>query len=154
MEERLLALLDEYRLLRPAARRWKVLIQSFSEASLQKIHALEPSLPLIRLGLGFGTGTTLESNLDAIAAYAVGIGPAAVVLNASVVDGAHARCLAVHPWTVNDPTAMTALVDGEADGMFTNTPDLLDGVLGEEALRARRAARQAARNRRRCLRGR
>ncbi len=46
MEEELLRLMDEYGLRGPAAERWQVLIQSFSPASLQKIHALDPSLPL------------------------------------------------------------------------------------------------------------
>ena len=43
MEERLLALLGQYDLLRPAASRWKVLVQSFSAASLQKVHGLGPA---------------------------------------------------------------------------------------------------------------
>jgi glycerophosphoryl diester phosphodiesterase len=152
MEERLLALLDEHRLLRPAARRWKVLIQSFSAASLQKIHALEPSLPLIQLALVLGTGAALEESLDAIAGYAVGVGPAAVVMDPSVVAAAHARCLGVHPWTVNQSADMTTLVAAGVDGMFTNVPDELDAVLGPAALRAKKAARRAAKNRTTCLR--
>jgi glycerophosphoryl diester phosphodiesterase len=49
MEEELLRLMREYELIEPAAENWQVLIQSFSAESLQKIHALEPSLPLIQL---------------------------------------------------------------------------------------------------------
>jgi glycerophosphoryl diester phosphodiesterase len=152
MEERLLALLDQYRLRRPATRRWQVLIQSFSAASLQKIHAIDPSLPLIQLVLGLGSSPTLETNLDAIANYAVGVGPAAGTVNAAVVAAAHDRCLDVHPWTVNQPTAMATLVAAGVDGMFTNVPDELDLVLGPTALRAKRAARLAARGRKRCIR--
>jgi glycerophosphoryl diester phosphodiesterase len=153
MEERLLALLSEHRLLKPAARRWKVLIQSFSAESLEKIHALEPSLPLIQLVLVLGTGAALEQSLDAIASYAVGVGPAAVVMDPAVVGPAHSRCLGVHPWTVNQPAEMTALVAAGVDGMFTNVPDELDQVLGPNALRAKKAARRAAKNQRTCLRG-
>jgi glycerophosphoryl diester phosphodiesterase len=151
MEERLLALLAEHRLLRPAARRWKVLIQSFSAASLEKIHALDPSLPLVQLVLVLGTGAALEQSLDAIAAYAVGVGPAAVAMDPAVVGAAHARCLGVHPWTVNQPADMTALVAAGVDGMFTNFPDTLDGVLGPIALRAKKAARRAAKNHAACM---
>ncbi len=50
MEERLLALLDEYGLREPAVSEWQVLIQSFSAVSLQKVHAIDPRLPLIFLG--------------------------------------------------------------------------------------------------------
>jgi glycerophosphoryl diester phosphodiesterase len=152
MEERLLALISEHRLLRPAARRWRVLIQSFSAASLEKIHALEPSLPLIQLGLGFGTDAVLEQSLDAIAAYAVGIGPISPVATTALVGAAHTRCLSVHPWTVNQPADMAALAAAGVDGMFTNFPDELDQVLGPTALRARKAARRAARNHKKCLR--
>lgn len=153
MEERLLALMDEHRLRRPAARRWQVLIQSFSAASLEKIHALDPSLPLIQLVFGLGTGTTLEQNLDAIAAYAVGVGVFQGGVNAAVVAAAHARCLAVHPWTVNQAASMASFVAMGVDGMFTNFPDELELVLGPDAVRARRASRLAARTWKRCLRG-
>jgi len=152
MEERLLALLDQHRLRRRAGRRWQVLIQSFSAASLQKIHGLDPSLPLIQLVLGLGTSPALETNLDAIAAYAVGAGPAAGTVTAAVVAAAHDRCLDLHPWTVNQPAVMTSLLAAGVDGMFTNFPDELDVVLGQAALRAKRAARLAARGHKRCVR--
>src|SRR4029453_15018079 len=45
MEEELLRLMDKYGLTEPAAENWQVLIQSFSGASLQKIHELNSSLP-------------------------------------------------------------------------------------------------------------
>ena len=65
MEERLLALMDTYGLRKPAARRWQVLIQSFSPASLQKIHRLDPSLPLIQLNSIFDTSELLRAQLEA-----------------------------------------------------------------------------------------
>jgi glycerophosphoryl diester phosphodiesterase len=151
MEERLLALLDKYELKRVAARRWQVLIQSFSPASLQKIHAMEPSLPLIQLVLGFGPSPGLETGLDGIAPYAVGVGPDEGFTNAALVAAAHARCLDVHPYTVNDPTRMAALIDLGVDGMFTNVPDQLDQAMGAK-VRAKRAVHRAARAHARCVR--
>lgn len=151
MEERLLALLDQYRLRRKAARRWQVLIQSFSPESLQKIHALDPSLPLIQLVIAFGASPALEQSLDDIATYAVGVGPLFVGVSAAVVEAAHARCLDVHPWTVDDESVMASLLASDVDGVFTNLPDVMDAVLGDGALRAKRAARLAARGRARCL---
>jgi len=152
MEERLLALLDQYRLRRPA-RRWRVLIQSFSAASLQKIHALDPKLPLIQLVLTLGASPALEQSLATIAAYAVGVGPIYSTITTETVTAAHDRCLALHPWTVNATATMSSLVTLGVDGMFTNFPDALDGVLGADALRARRAVRRARRVRRKCLAG-
>jgi len=154
MEERLLDLLDAYHLRRPAARRRQVLIQSFSQASLQAIHAAEPSLPLIQLVIAAGAGTALEETLDQIATYAVGIGPHELFVDGALVAAAHARCLAVHPWTVDEPATMTSLVTTGVDGLFTNAPEALDLVLGTTALRAKRAARLAARSHNRCRRAR
>lgn len=150
MEERLLALLRRYDLLRPA-RQWRVLIQSFSPASLQRLHALDPKLPLIQLLVTLGTSPARETMLDEIAAYAVGIGPLAASLDAAGLAHAHARCLAVHPFTVDDPTRMAQLVADGVDGMFTNAPDVLDGVLGADAAKAKRAVRRALKSRRVCL---
>lgn len=63
MEERLVALLDEYNLLRPAADRWQVLVQSFSPDSLLRLHALAPELPLIQLFSGSETSQTIQARL-------------------------------------------------------------------------------------------
>jgi glycerophosphoryl diester phosphodiesterase len=122
MEERLLALLDQYRLRRAAARRWQVLIQSFSPASLQKIHALDPTLPLIQLAITLGTSPTLEQNLDAVSAYAVGVGPASITVTAATVAAAHDRCLALHPYTVNTMEAMSSLAALGLDGIVHQLP--------------------------------
>jgi glycerophosphoryl diester phosphodiesterase len=151
MEERLLELLSTHGLRRPAARRWQVLVQSFSAASLEKIHALDPTLPLIQLVLGFAPTPGMAATLDAIAGYAAGVGPIDVAVTPALVAAAHARCLAVHPWTVDDPATLASLVAAGVDGVFTNMPDALDGALGRAALSPRRAARRAARRHARCL---
>jgi glycerophosphoryl diester phosphodiesterase len=151
MEEKLLALLDQYKLRRPAKRAWQVLIQSFSAASLQKIHTIDPELPLILLSFAFPEPPALDTALDAAAAYAVGVGPSTFGLDADVVNGAHARCLAVHPYTINLEADMASLVGLGVDGMFTNFPDRLDGVLQDGAIRGKRAARLAAKAHRACL---
>ena len=74
MEERLLALLDLYALRGSAARRDQVLIQSFSDASLRRIHELDASLPLIQLFPAWPSAT-IRSYLDYVRRYAAGIGP-------------------------------------------------------------------------------
>ncbi len=143
MEEELLRLMDEYGLRRPAAERWQVLIQSFSPASLQKIHALDPSLPLIQLYDEEGS-EAIRADLDAARAYAVGVGPFRGDVDAQLVDAAHARCLHVHPYTVNEEQEMRALIELGVDGMFTDFPDRLANALGESAVESKAAAQHAA----------
>jgi glycerophosphoryl diester phosphodiesterase len=152
MEEELVRLLGEYDLIEPAADNWQVLIQSFSAESLMKIHELEPSLPLIQL-FWAGTSKSIQRDLDAVSEYAVGIGPYKQDVDAALVEAAHERCLAVHPYTVNTVEEMEALIALGVDGMFTNNPDDLDGVLGEDALSGEAAAQQAAEAYRECSAG-
>lgn len=140
MEEELLRLMDEYGLTKPAAQRWQVLIQSFSPASLQKTHALDPSLPLIQLFESTETSASIQARLDATASYAVGIGPSKDDVDAALVRAAHARCLDIHPYTVNEKPEMRRLINLGVDGMFTNFPDRLDAVLGKDAVEGRKRA--------------
>jgi len=144
IEEELLRLMDEYGLTKPAAKKWQVLIQSFSPASLQKVHALDPSLPLIQLFSSTETSQTIQARLDATRTYAVGIGPSKSDVDAALVETAHGRCLDVHPYTVNETPEMMKLVALGVDGMFTNFPDRLEAVLGEEAAKGKTGARLAA----------
>jgi len=152
MEEELLRLLEEYNLIEPAAENWQVLIQSFSAESLLKIHELEPSLPLIQLYWA-GTSKTIQRDLETVSTYAVGIGPYKRDVDATLVAAAHELCLAVHPYTVNTVEEMQALISLGVDGMFTNFPDRLDAVLGDDALSGEVAARQAAEAYRACRAG-
>ncbi len=144
MEERLIALLEKYNLLRPAEDRWQVLIQSFSPASLLKVQALEPELPLIQLFFGSETSETIQARLDTVAQYAVGIGPSKNDVDAALVEAAHERCLDIHPYTVNESEEMRDLIDVGVDGMFTNFPARLDEVLGKDAVGGKHAAKRAA----------
>jgi glycerophosphoryl diester phosphodiesterase len=147
MEERLLALLEEFNLREPAVNRWQVLIQSFSPESLQQIHEIDPDLPLIQLG---GSRATLVATLPQIAEYAIGIGPSGGQVDATLTAAAHAVCVDVHPYTINTTAQMQALLDAGVDGMFTNFPDRLDALLGAEALPGPTAAILSAQANRRC----
>ena len=134
MEEELLRLMDEYGLTKPAAKRSQVLIQSFSEESLRKIHALEPSLPLIQLYSSTLTSEEIQADLADASTYAVGIGPSQTDVDAALVEAAHDLCLDVHPYTVNELVDMERLIALGVDGMFTNFPDRLETLLGKSAV--------------------
>ena len=150
MEEELLRLMDEYGLTEPAAAKWQVLIQSFSPLSLQKIHALDPSLPLIQLYFGAESSATIQATLDVARTYAVGIGPSKSDVDAALVEAAHARCLDIHPYTVNETEEMEGLIALGVDGMFTNFPDRLEAVLGKSAAGGKSGAKLAAEASRAC----
>jgi glycerophosphoryl diester phosphodiesterase len=152
MEEALLSLLDRYGLIGPAHREWRVLIQSFSEASLLKLHAADAALPLIRL-IDKGAAGDL-AGLEAIAEYAVGIGPDESDVTAALVTAAHEQCLHVHPYTVDDVANLRRLMTLGVDGIFTNVPDVLIGLLPGSRPPDGTAVRAAAQAHARCRGGR
>jgi glycerophosphoryl diester phosphodiesterase len=126
MEEALLAMLEQYGLTEPACTSWKVLIQSFSEASLRKMHAMNPRLPLIQLlERDFSASGSPAAYMRMISEYAIGIGPHCSNVDQTLIEAAHASCLHVHPYTVDDPAEMERLASIGTDGMFTNLPDRL-----------------------------
>jgi glycerophosphoryl diester phosphodiesterase len=53
------------------------------------------------------------------------------VVDEKLVSTAHSAGLQVHVWTVNEPPEMTRLLDMGVDGLVTDRPDLLKGVLEE-----------------------
>ncbi|EDM80676.1 glycerophosphoryl diester phosphodiesterase [Plesiocystis pacifica SIR-1] len=48
----------------------------------------------------------------------------------ALIDFAHALDLKVHPWTVNDAADMENLIADGVDGIMTDDPVLLEGVIG------------------------
>lgn len=49
-----------------------------------------------------------------------------------LINGAHRLGMQIHYWTIDDPKTMKKLIDAGADGILTNRPDLLLGLLEEE----------------------
>jgi len=52
------------------------------------------------------------------------------VMTEGFVRAAHARNLAVEPWTINDEETMRKLIDWGVDGIITDRPDIMMEVLG------------------------
>ncbi|WKZ34515.1 MAG: glycerophosphodiester phosphodiesterase [Anaerolineales bacterium] len=52
------------------------------------------------------------------------------VMTRSFVKAAHARNLAVEPWTINDAEIMRLFIEWGVDGIITDRPDILLDVLG------------------------
>ena len=74
-------------------------------------------------------------------------------MDAALVEAAHARCLDIHPYTVNETAEMEDLIALGVDGMFTNFPDRLEAVLGKEAAGGKSGAKLAAEASRTCRAG-
>jgi glycerophosphoryl diester phosphodiesterase len=128
MEEELLRLIEEYGLTAGAETRRQVLIQSFSQASLLKIHGINPRLPLIQLCSWQLSSREIQIAMDTISPYAVGIGPWKGSVDAALVGAAHRAGIDVHPYTVDDRDEMEHLISIGVDGMFTNFPGVLNAI--------------------------
>ena len=118
MEAELLRLIEAYGLREGAVQRRQVLVQSFSAASLRRMHELDAEIPLVHLLYGSGALA-----LAGVADYVFGIGPPVGSTDADLVQRAHERGLAVHPYTVNESADLERIGDLCVDGMFTNFPD-------------------------------
>ncbi len=126
MEEALLELLHRHDLRDAAAERGQVLIQSFSPASLQRIRALDPDLPLVQLLPGNAvTPETVDEALAQVAEWADGVGPNRALVDGGFMAAARRHGLFVHPWTVNEAQEMDRLLSLGVDGIFSDFPDLL-----------------------------
>jgi glycerophosphoryl diester phosphodiesterase len=113
----------------------RVEIQSFDWRTLPMVHRAEPSIPLVAL---YDAETRVPVGDPMIGALLVGadiISPDyQLVTGPPYVDRAHSLGLKVIPWTVNDVRAMRELIGYGVDGIITDYPTLLRGVLDSAAL--------------------
>lgn len=123
MEEKLLEIINHYEI------QDKVIIQSFSEESLQKLHSLQFNIPLVQL-LSYKKAVQLaESEIEKYSTYCIGLGMNYKYIDAAYVKKIKKHGLEVHPFTVDNATDMKKLLLWGVDGMFTNYPDRLHSVL-------------------------
>ncbi|QWH42505.1 glycerophosphodiester phosphodiesterase [Bacillus mycoides] len=123
MEEKLLAIMNHFQI------NDKVIIQSFSEESLRKVHSLNANIPLVQL-LSYKQAVQLTNlELENYKAYCIGLG-----MNYKYIDEAYVKKikkygLEIHPFTVDNEKDMKKLLSWGVDGMFTNYPDRLDTLM-------------------------
>jgi glycerophosphoryl diester phosphodiesterase len=65
-------------------------------------------------------------------------------VDAALVEAAHAFCLDVHPYTVNETAEMEALIALGVDGMFSNFPDRLEELLSKGAAHGKSGGKLSA----------
>ncbi|OIN78371.1 glycerophosphodiester phosphodiesterase [Mycobacterium malmoense] len=132
---------------RSAGRVDRVEIQSFDWRTLPMVRRAEPSIPLVALyddetwvpGSPWLAGTNAADPAllgdPMIGAMLVGaniVSPNyALVTGKPYVEHAHSLGLKVIPWTVNDADAMREQIAYGVDGIITDYPTLLRGVLAE-----------------------
>jgi len=129
MEEALVGLINEFDLRAGAVEKWQVLIQSFSVASLQKLHAMDAELPLIKLIEKEHDSRAIRLQLADMASYAAGIGPSRLSVDQALVDAVHDHGALIHPYTVNEVEDMRRMIALGVDGMFTDYADRLKALL-------------------------
>lgn len=122
----------------------QVEIESFDWRTLPLVRRAEPSIPLVALyneeTWAPGSPWLAGENAAAIGDPMIGaklVGADIVspryqlVTGRPYVDRAHALGLQVIPWTVDDAATMRALIADGVDGLITDYPTLLRGVLAE-----------------------
>ncbi|HYN80409.1 MAG TPA: glycerophosphodiester phosphodiesterase [Gemmatimonadaceae bacterium] len=112
----------------------RVFLQSFSRASLLRFKALDPTFPLIQLVSPTPPAAIIDQLSD-VRAYAAGIGVGKQDATPALIQAAHAACLLVHPYTVNDEQEMLSLLEMGVDGIFTDRPDQLRDVVARAPAR-------------------
>ncbi|MBJ8072094.1 glycerophosphodiester phosphodiesterase family protein [Bacillus cereus] len=123
MEEKLLEIINHYQI------NDKVIIQSFSEESLRKIHNFNANIPLVQL-LSYKKAVQLtESEIEKYKTYCIGLGMNYKYIDATYVKTIQKFGLEVHPFTVDNEKDMKKLISWGVDGMFTNYPDRLDTLM-------------------------
>ncbi|WP_131737512.1 glycerophosphodiester phosphodiesterase [Actinomadura roseirufa] len=109
--------------LRRDSRQRRLVVQSFDWASVRRFHSVLPAVPTALLG------TPAAGDLPELARFADQINPPYKGLTASYVKKVHAAHMSVQTWTLNDRARMRRAIGLGVDGIITNKPDVLYGVL-------------------------
>ena len=121
----------------------RVEIQSFDWRTLPLVHQAEPSIPLVALWneqtwvpdspwlAGVNPAIVGDSVIGATLVGANILSPAYFLVDKPLVDRAHSLGLKVIPWTVDDADDMRAQIADGVDGIITNYPARLRGVMSE-----------------------
>lgn len=118
-------------------------IESFDWRTLPMVRGAEPSIPLVALWNEVtwtrdspwlaGVNPTLVGD-PVVGATMVGaniLSPSYAMVDKAFVDRAHMLGLTVIPWTINDAPTMRAQITAGVDGIITDYPGVLRGVLAE-----------------------
>lgn len=120
MEDELMSLLSKYNLLDDSIQKGKVVIQSFSEESLKKIHKMDEDIPLIKLEKDKDILNAERDRLLSISEYAVGVGASYQEVDEEYISAASDAGLLIHLFTVNNLEDIQVLYSIGATGVFSD----------------------------------
>jgi len=118
----------------------RVCIGSFSDRRLRRIRALSRGRACTSMGphaVVVARAASVAGRMPRQGADCVQVPPRRGrirIVTARFVAAAHRAGLPVHVWTINDERAMHELLDLGADGLMTDRPRLLRGVLADRRL--------------------
>lgn len=98
-------------------------IQSFSARALEEVHVQSPEMSTAWLIDSMGP---ITQQLNRLSFQPSIYSPNWQLIKPVDVEALHARGIRVIPWTVNDSSAMDALMAMGVDGIITDYPDLLN----------------------------
>jgi glycerophosphoryl diester phosphodiesterase len=104
-----------------------LLVSSFDPPSIDLVRQLDPRL--CTAPLAFEVDSVPEWLAQTAAAGHVAVNPWDGLVDADLVERAHAAQLEVNVWTVDDPDRMADLVGFGVDGIITNVPDVARRVI-------------------------
>jgi glycerophosphoryl diester phosphodiesterase len=108
----------------------QLVVESFDHRSMLRLKRLCPS---VSVGL---LGAPARRSLPSLAAWADQVNPQHRRLRRSYLDAVHDVGLDVQVWTVDGVAEMNRLVAMGVDGIITNRPDVLRGVLPRRVAQA------------------
>ena len=113
----------------------RLVVQSFDHEAMAEHKELEPSIPVGALG------SPARHELGALATWADQVNPSHWSVDRAWVETAHRHGLVCQVWTVNRLAGMRRAADLGVDGIITNRPRQLRGLVDRR--RAGRTARSA-----------
>jgi len=123
----------------------KVVIASFHDEAMQNFRATCPEVAtsasrgevttFVILGKVFLSGLVTPQYESIQPPYDPTESKNIPIMTKRFIREAHAKNIAVEPWTVNDPVLMKQYIEWGVDGIMTDRPDLMVGVLKEMGIR-------------------
>ena len=112
------------------SRAWhdRVLLSSFNLRDVDRAREIDAAVRTA--WLVFTVADVVEAAERCAGHGHVALHPHVSLVTEGLLDACHHAGLDVNTWTVDDPAVMRRLVDHGVDGIVTNVPDVLVGVLG------------------------
>lgn len=111
----------------------RIMIQSFDLESLQFVKTLDPEIQLVLL---IQNRKSAKNNIEALGFTPEVYSPYFKLVDQKLVEYCKTKKIKLIPWTVNDREDMKTMIQLEVDGIITDYPDVLKGLLNEEGIKS------------------